>query len=308
MEWHTGDYRMTPRCSRYWVSLALLSVVLPLMTSSLSSSQKQNPGNYRSSEAAFVATPERGENSKNTSSPKADMGFATPSLKAILSRMSQAAIRNETRLSPYTVTREYKLFAQGRDNARSRVIVYITVLPPDSRNYSVQRAEGSAIGEMIVRRVLKREAIIQKDGQSTDISQENYSFRFLTEEVASDQHCYVLQMLPRRKDKNLLRGAIWVDATTYLIHRVEGEPEENPSWWVRDVHIVLNYADVGGMWLPTSSEYTAKVRLLGQSAMVGHDLGYSYPQFAKSRNGLFERPPVLQGISDSFSSESKEVH
>jgi len=285
--------------------LALCSVALLMTTGSLNSTQRLNAGNYETPEAASVPTSERRGNWKASSPPKVDSGTVVPSLETILARMSQATIRNESHLSPYTVTREYELFAQERDNARSRVIVNITFLPPNSRNYSVRRAEGSAIGEMIVRRVLKREAIIQKDGHSTDISQENYSFRFLHEKVVNDQHCYVLQMLPRRKDKNLLRGTIWVDATTYLIRRIEGEPEENPSWWVRNVHIVLIFGDVGGMWLPTSSEYTAKVRLLGQSAMVGHDLRYSYPQFAGSGNGLIEKSSVLQGIS--VSSQGKEV-
>lgn len=284
--------------------LALFSVVLPLMTGSLSSAQ--NTGSFGARSAASAPAAERKGN--DIFSPKADMGLVAPSLETILTRMSRTAIRNKTRHSPYTVTREYEMFGRDRNRARSRVIANITFVPPDSRNYRVLRAEGSSIGEMVVRRVLKRETAIQKDGQAADISQENYSFRFLREEVANNHRCYILQMLPKRQDKNMLRGTIWVEATTYQIRRVEGEPEKNPSWWVRDVHIALNYADIGGMWLPTSSECTAEVRLLGPSAMVAHDLRYSYPRFAESGDGLIEKRPVLRGISISFSSRSKEVH
>jgi len=299
---------MTTKYSRYWVSLVLLSVELPLMTGSLNSTQKQNRGNYGARKVASAQKAERGGNSKDISPPKADPGLVVPSLETILARMSHAEIQNQTHRRPYSVTREYELFGQDRNKARSQVIATITFLPPDSRNYSVRQAEGSAIGEMIVRRVLGREASIAKGMGSSGITPDNYNFRYVREEAASGHCRYVLQMLPRRKDKNLLRGTIWVDATTYLIHRVEGEPVKNPSWWVRDVHIVLIYADVGGMWLPTSSEYTARVRLLGPSMMVAHDLRYNGLKFERARNDLFKGPPALQRISVSFSSQSKEVH
>jgi len=81
-------------------------------------------------------------------------------------------------------------------------------------------------------------------------------------------------LLPRRKDKNLLRGNIWVDANTYLLRRTEGQPAKAPSWWVRDVRIALRYGDVGGMWLQTASEATAHVRILGPCTMVSRDVKY----------------------------------
>jgi hypothetical protein len=274
------------------------------VTDYLNSAQNQYLGTY----GARIVTPapqlQRGGNSKSISFSKPDPGIVVPSLETILARMSQAEIQNRIRRRPYSVTREYKLFGQNR-NARSQVIATITFLPPNSGNYSVRRAGGSSIGEMIVRRVLGREASIAKGMGSSDINQDNYSFRFVREEAAGGHCRYILQMLPRRNDGNLLRGTIWVDATTYLICRVEGVPVKNPSWWVRDVHIVLTYADVGGMWLPTASEYTAKVRLLGPSMMVAHDLRYGGINSEGARNGLLKMPPVF---SVSFSSQSEEVH
>jgi hypothetical protein len=65
-----------------------------------------------------------------------------------------------------------------------------------------------------------------------------------------------------------------VDATTYLLHRMEGEPPEAPSWWLRDARITFIYGDVGGMWLQTGSESTANVRLVGQHTMVSRDVAY----------------------------------
>ena len=65
-----------------------------------------------------------------------------------------------------------------------------------------------------------------------------------------------------------------MDATTYLPHRMEGEPPKTPSWWLRDARITFIYGDVSGMWLQIGSESTANVRLLGQHTMVSRDVGY----------------------------------
>jgi hypothetical protein len=287
------------KCSNSCVSLALLLVALRLMTGSLSGKEKakQSPENPRPSELPSESTRERKQDSRKVCTPRANTVRTAPTLETTLVRMSQAALQNQTRLRPYTVTREYELFGQNRDNARSRVIANVIFLPPDSKDYRIQRTEGSIIGERIVRSVLEREAAITKDGHSKDISRDNYEFRSLREEVAGGQRCYVLQLLPRRKDKNLLYGAIWIDADTYLIRRIEGEPQRSPSWWVHDVHIVLSYADVAGMWLPTFSEYTAKVRLLGLSTMLAHDLKYSYSQLAEAGSEPTEKAPASERAS-----------
>src|SRR5207249_2632549 len=144
---------------------------------------------------------------------------------------------------------QYDLFGRKRDAVRSRVIASMTFHPPDSKNYRIDGSEGSGLGERIVRLVLEREAALAKDGGASDISQDNYDFRFLHEDIANGRRCYVLELLPKREDKNLLRGTIWVDASTFMIHRTEGQPAKSPSWWVRDVHIVLVYGNVNGMWL-----------------------------------------------------------
>jgi hypothetical protein len=103
---------------------------------------------------------------------------------------------------------------------------------------------------------------------------DNYDFRFIREEDVNGHHCYVLELLPRRNAKNLLHGNIWVDAKTYLLHRVEGEPVRSSSWWLRDVRIVLLFGYVGEMWMQTSSESTADVRIVGQYKMISQVVSY----------------------------------
>jgi hypothetical protein len=80
----------------------------------------------------------------------------------------------------------------------------------------------------------------------------------------------------------LLRGQIWVDAITYLLHRTEGEPARSPSWWLKDARLALVYSDVGGMWLQTSSESSADVRFLGRHTMLSRDVEYTMSTLAAS--------------------------
>jgi outer membrane lipoprotein-sorting protein len=207
-------------------------------------------------------------------SASAQTGNAVPTVETIVTRMAQARAGNRARFRPYIVTRDYKLFGKDESKAKSEVVADVAFVPPDSKTYTIQGTDGSRLGKMIVRRMLASEADVTKDYASTDISADNYDFRFVRAEEVSGQRCYVLAVLPRRNDKRLLRGNIWVDANTYLLRRFDGTLAKNPSWWVRDVRITLVYGDAGGMWLQTASEATANVRILGRSTMVSHDVKY----------------------------------
>jgi hypothetical protein len=174
-------------------------------------------------------------------------GNTIPSVETIVARMAQARTENRAHLRPYSVTRNYKLFGKERQTTKSEVVADVSFVPPDFKHFVIRQASGTRLGERIVRQMLEHETDIVKNYGSTDLSPANYEFRLLGEEELNGHQCYVLEMLPRRKDKTLLRGQIWVDSTTYLLHRVEGEPGKAPSWWLREASIVLMYGDVGGM-------------------------------------------------------------
>ncbi len=197
-----------------------------------------------------------------------------PSAQTIVNRMVRAQDENRVRYRPYMVTREYKLSAKTAD--KSQVTADVTFVPPDVTLYTIRQTTGSGLGGKVVRRMLETEAEVVKDYASTGIMPDNYDFRFVREEELNGQQCYVLQLLPKRKDKNLIRGNAWVDANTYLLHRLEGEPAKTPSFWLRDVHVTLVYGDVEGMWLSTALKATATVRMFGQYGMDSRDLNYKF--------------------------------
>jgi outer membrane lipoprotein-sorting protein len=212
-----------------------------------------------------------------------------PTVETIIARMAQARADNRARFRSYIVTRDYKLFGKEREKTESQVTADVIFDPPDFKKYTIQQTSGAGLGEKIVRRMLESEVEVTKDYSSTDISPDNYDFRFIREEDVSGQRSYVLELLPRRKDKNLLRGNIWVDANTYLLRRTEGEPAKRTSWWLRDVRIALLYGYVSGMWLQTASESTAKVRILGQYTMVSRDVKYKISELVA--DGSSRRAP-----------------
>jgi hypothetical protein len=97
----------------------------------------------------------------------------------------------------------------------------------------------------------------------------DYDFVFLRQEEFGLVPEYVLRIVPKRKDKYLLRGQIWVDTSTFRIRRIEGVPAKSPSLWIKGIHITLQYAELGGMWVPISFDAIATVRFLGEYTLAG---------------------------------------
>ena len=193
-------------------------------------------------------------------------------LNLILQRLEEAQHQDPAQSRPYEVIREYKVFRGDEKQPTSEVMAQITFAPPATKTYKITQARGNSAGEKMVRELLDRETQSAKKGLSSQISRTNYDFVFLREETFGVVPEHVLRIVPKRKDKNLLRGWIWVDARTFRIRRIEGVPAKSPSFWIKDIHITLQFADVNGMWIPTSFDAMATVRLLGQYTLVGHNI------------------------------------
>jgi hypothetical protein len=148
----------------------------------------------------------------------------------------------------------------------------INFVPPNRKTYKITQTRGQSRGEKMVRELLDREAEAAKREKSSEISRTNYDFVFLRRENFREVPEYVLGILPKRKDKNLLRGQIWVDAGTFRIRRIAGVPARSPSFWLRNIHVTLQYAELGGMWMPVTIDAIATVRMLGQYTLAGLDI------------------------------------
>jgi hypothetical protein len=203
---------------------------------------------------------------------------ATPDLNTILAHMEQAQAESHAHMSPYSVTREYKFFGDDRQHAKSQVLAKVDFAPPDEKNYTIEQASGSGQGEKITRKVLDHEKQMTKgENSGAALTRENYDFAYVRCEPINGRRAYVLQLLPKRNDKNLIKGLAWVDAETFHPLKVEGEPMKSPSWWVKSVKYSFTFGPVADMWLQTGMQADANVRLFGRHVMVAHDVNYQLP-------------------------------
>ena len=205
------------------------------------------------------------------------------SVDVIVNRMTQARAENRARFRPYSVRREYTLLDHEAPEPKSQVIADVTFFPPNKKQYAIRQVAGSGLAEKIVRHLLDKESELAREPGVADVSPDNYDFRFIREE-STNGRCYVLELIPKRKGKDLVRGRIWVDAATFLPRQAEGEPVKSPSWWVREARVRLAFGDVDGMWLQTSSEATAEVRILGPFTLISRDVEYTLGQVAAETN------------------------
>jgi len=201
--------------------------------------------------------------------PSSTAEVESPDLNLIVQRLEDVQHQDPTQSRPYQVTREYKVFRGDDKQPTSEVIARINFIPPDSKTYKITQARGNSRGEKMVRELLDRETESAKKKHGSEISRTNYEFVFLRQENFGVVPEYVLRIVPKRKDKFLLRGQIWVDASTFRIRRIEGVPARSPSFWLKGIHITLQFAELGGMWVPYSFDAIATVRLLGQYTLAG---------------------------------------
>lgn len=188
---------------------------------------------------------------------------AAPALDIIVSRMQQAQEANRERARAYTITRDYRFFDAKESSPKSEVIADISFVPPDRKTFTIEKTDGSDRGQSIVKHILESEAEAAKKDSPIAVDPSNYNFSLLGGETVDGRPCWVLKLKPKHDRKDLIDGKAWVDRDTYLIHRVEGDMAKSPSWWLKRVHITVDFADLGGMWMQKGTRAVAEVRFFG---------------------------------------------
>jgi hypothetical protein len=177
---------------------------------------------------------------------------------------------------PDRVTSEYHLGSPSSVAEDSKVVAQIDFGPPGK--YAVQRHWGSMRAEYVVRNVVQREVEITNSAErmrSTALNRQNYDFQYLGKSDLNGQDCYLLQITPKRKQPELIQGRAWVDGQTFLVRKIEGDLVKSPSWWVKSVHVNLEFSDFHGTWLQTSMDAVADVRCFGTQELTSQVLEYT---------------------------------
>ena len=79
--------------------------------------------------------------------------------------------------------------------------------------------------------------------------------------------CFVAQAVPKRKDKYLFEGKVWIDVNDYSVVRIEGHPAKKLSFWINGADFVRQYQKIAGFWLPEKDETLVQVRLYGNKVL-----------------------------------------
>jgi hypothetical protein len=174
-------------------------------------------------------------------------------------------------LDQFTGTRVYRMQYLGFPGDReAEMVVHMTYHAPDSKEFHVVSQTGSKfIIDHVFKKLLEgeQEAANEENHRHTALSAENYDFTSAGYEATPDGAQYVLNLLPKTKNKYLYRGKIWVDAKDFAVVRIEGEPAKNPSFWIKKTEVAHRYIKVNDFWLPAENHTESVIRLGGKAIL-----------------------------------------
>ncbi len=193
------------------------------------------------------------------------------SLEQLLSRMEAGSRQRERMLAGYTAMRTYRAANGDDSDCKAEMQVKVAYRNPSTKDFAILSEEGSGfIRDKVFKKAMETEKEAQhpESKQRAALSTDNYYFGLIGEENLGGRHCYVVEIRPKRKDKFLVRGHAWVDSVDFAVVRIEGELVKPPSFLIRKVNIVRDYAKVGDFWLPQKDVSTSQLLLLGKSTMT----------------------------------------
>jgi hypothetical protein len=166
--------------------------------------------------------------------------------------------------SQYRATRH--LEAQG-GGQRGWLDVATEFAPGSGMHYTITAQGGSGlIRSRILRSLLdeEQELIARGAADTVAIAHKNYEFGM---EGTSTDGLQRVTLKPRRKERALIAGTMFLMPGDGELVRVEGKLAKSPSLWMKRVEVVRSYARINGILVPTSLDSIAHMRLLGRSSM-----------------------------------------
>src|ERR1700719_4165510 len=189
----------------------------------------------------------------------------------VAKRLQEKNAQRAAALRQFNGTRIYHMRYTGFPSDReAEMVVNVTYRAPDTKIFSVVSQSGSKfIQDRVFKKLLEgqQEASNEENRRNTALSAENYEFTSAGYETTPEGAQYVLNLLPRTKNKFLYRGKIWVDARDFAVVRIEGEPAKNPSFWIKKTEVRHRYVKVNDFWLPSENHTESIMRLGGRAVL-----------------------------------------
>jgi outer membrane lipoprotein-sorting protein len=165
---------------------------------------------------------------------------------------------------------------------------------PDQKTFTVTSEEGSSLVRRLALSPLiasEIKAASGKDHHDSAITPANYTLDLIGEADVGSYHCYVLNAAPKRTDKYLFAGKVWIDTEDYAVVRIEGHPAANLSFWIKRADFVREYQKVDGFWLPQKDTTVVQVRLYGKKVLTIDHRDYAVKgKPGANKTGAFANP------------------
>lgn len=205
----------------------------------------------------------------------------------VVERMVQRDAQRQILTQGYEGMRRYVLENNGM-HKRAEMLVRVTGDSDGNKHFEVLSEQGwKAAHKHVLRKMLESES--QTSGPEarakTRLCPDNYEFLMVGLENVGDRATYAIDVSPKRRDKYLFAGRIWVDAEDYALVRANGNPAKNPSFWTKHVHFVHTYQKSGLFWFPLCTESITDARIFGRTDLTIEYFDYK-PNATKIANGM----------------------
>jgi hypothetical protein len=186
---------------------------------------------------------------------------------------SELLTHNELRnaaLAGYTEERTYQVTdLTGR--VRAQEIGQMEYRAPDKKTFATTSESGSGLVRRLALNPLiasEIDATSTKQNHDSAITPANYTLELLGEQQVGPYRCILARATPKRIDKYLFEGKIWIDSEDFAVVRITGHPAKKVSFWIERVEFVREYQKIDGFWLPQKDETHVQVRMYGQKVLT----------------------------------------
>jgi len=183
----------------------------------------------------------------------------------VIDRMSARDIQRDALSGGYSGNRRY-LLENDRLHKHAELVATVYCASDGSKHFDVVSESGwNSANKAVLRKMLESESEISTRTlrPKTRLTADNYDFGMLGTEIIEGRPAYIISVVPKRHDKYLMEGRIWVDASDYALVRAEGKPASNPSLWTRNVRFVQRYKKNGAFWFPSSTNSVSDAVFFG---------------------------------------------
>jgi len=242
----------------------------------------------------LIASSPRTDNARRfvPASPRSDSGVIAPSAHTTPTLIAPAAL---PRMTPELALQAYErrvelqsmelvsyssttlIRAQLPDTAQSgECELHRHYAAPRTLKFRAVRFTGDGFVTHIITRLLQSEVDhVQKDDSSlTAVTPANYKFSYKGTRQAEGRLVHVFQVKPHKKRAGLFKGRVYLDANTGSLVRAEGSVVKSPSFFIKKIEFVQDYADVGEFTFPMHIHSEASTRLLGRAVVDIYDSDY----------------------------------